>query len=203
MIVAMVSARWLEMAQRLFPRVQKRDGLPEGDLKTAEKRLGRSLPAALREMYRTAGRRHDLHEAWDRLVAPKNLIMVNKALVFYEEHDRTSAWAIRASDLDQDDPPVVGARNEPPYPWELDHDTTSGFFLTELLWTHVRSEPSVHLDHEPDLSGFEEIALEGCHRDMGGCWAKDGVVVMARDGAFYAGGTSEDELRTALSLPAR
>jgi hypothetical protein len=199
--------RWLEMAERLFPRIGKRDGLPEGDLKAAEKRLGFALPAGLRAMYGKAGRRHDLHEAWDRLVSPKNLIMVNKALVFYEEHDRTAAWAIRASDLAAPDPPVVSARNEPPFKWEADHDTLDEFFFTELLWTHVRSEPSVVLEQRPDLGGWDEIDLTGCHWDIRGCYAKGGVVVMERGDAshetVYAGATSEDDLRTVLSLPAR
>lgn len=136
-----VNERWLDMAQRLFPPIGKRDGLPEGELKAAESRLGFALPAELRTMYRTAGRRRDLHEAWDRLVPPKNLLTVNHVLVIYEEHDRLAAWGIRHADLAADDPPIVRAKNEPPFAWKRDHDTLGGFFFTELLWTHVRSDP--------------------------------------------------------------
>ena len=191
--------RWLEMAQRLFPRIQKRDGLPEGELKAAEKRLGFALPEVLRTMYRTAGRRHDLHEAWDRLVSPKNLIIVNKALVFYEEHDRGAAWAIRRSDVDKPDPPVVTARNEPPFDWAPDHDALSEFFVTELLWTHVRSEPCAVLDAKPSVAGLEDIELVGCHWDTEGCFGKDGVVVMVRGGKAYVGATSPEELERVVA----
>jgi hypothetical protein len=185
---------YAEMAQRLFPRLQKRDGIPEGELKTAEARVKFALPSELRAMYRLAGRRHDIHAAHDRLILPKSLVCVNKALVFYEEHDRAAAWAVRVSDMAKDDPPVVTAKNEPPYTWELDHDALSQFFFTELLWTHVRSEPCAVLAAKPRLDGFEEIPLPGCHWNVDGCFARDGVVVMVRADQVYAGATSEDDL---------
>ena len=36
-----------------------------------------------------------------------------------------AAWAIRQVDLGKEDPPVVRAKNEPPFAWELDHDALS------------------------------------------------------------------------------
>ena len=189
-----MSERWLDMAQRLFPHLQKRDGLPEGELKAAEKRLGFPLPEALRTMYRTAGRRTDLHETWDRLVAPKNLIVVKEALVFYEEHDRTAAWAIRRGDIDQADPPVVMAPNAPPFVWSPDHDSLSAFFLTELLWTHVHCEPCALLETTPSTDGFDEIELPGCHWGIDGCYGHEGLVMMVRGGKTYVGATSPEAL---------
>lgn len=195
--VRLVNERWLEMAQRLFPPIGKRDGLPEGELKASEARLGYALPSALRSMYRTAGRRHDLHDAWDRLIPPKNLRTVNHALVFYEEHDRLAAWGIRHDDLTTEDPPVLRASNEPPFDWVADHDTVSAFFFTELLWTHARSQPCIELEHRPAVEGLEAIDLPGCHWDLGGCWRHGGLIVIEREGRFYVGATSEEELAKA------
>jgi hypothetical protein len=197
---------YLEMAQRLFPRLGKRDGDPEGELKAAEKRLGFALPGELRAMYRLAGRRHDLHGAHDRLVLPKKLIMVNTALVFYEENARVAAWAIRVSDIELPDPPVVTANNEPPYAWKPDHDAVSQFFLTELLWTHANTDPCCVLDSSPALvsrvrAQCEEIPLEGCHWNVLGCFGKGGVIVIVRGasedhGEVHIGATADDELES-------
>jgi hypothetical protein len=196
--------RYLEMVERLFPKIQKRDGNSESELKAAEKRLGFSLPAELRAMYRLAGRRRDLHGAHDRLALPGNLMTVNKALVFYEASDRTAAWAIRRSDVALDDPPVVTAHNEPPFAWSTDHDSVSAFFFTELLWQHVNTDPHAELDASAGLLGrvrerFEAIPLPGCHWDVLGCWGRGGTVVMQRgasdEGAkLFVGATSDEEL---------
>ncbi len=196
--------RYLEMAERLFPRIQKRDGNSESELKAAEKRLGFALPTELRAMYRLAGRRRDLHGAHDRLALPSNLITVNKALVFYEASDRTAAWAIRRSDIALDDPPVVTAHNEPPFAWSIDHDTLSAFFFTELLWQHVNADPHAELDAKADLLArirerFEEIPLPGCHWDVLGCWGLAGTIVMERgssesDAKLFVGATSDEDL---------
>ncbi len=200
----MTATRWLEMTERLFPKLQKRDGNSESELKTAEKRLGFTLPAELRAMYRLAGRRRDLHAAHDRLVSPNNLITVNKALVFYEEAERASAWAIPRKDVEQDDPPVVTAHNQPPFAWAPDHDALSEFFFTELLWQHVNVDPHVVLDGSPEYiarvrAKYEEVPLPGCHWDILGCWRSEGAVVMVRGASetackVYVGATSDEEL---------
>ncbi len=195
--------RYLELVNRLFPKLKKRDGDPEGELKDAEKRLGLTLPAALREMYRLAGRRHDLHAAHDRLVLPKNLIKVHGALVFYEEHERLSAWGIPLTEIELEDPPVVSARNEPPFEWKRDHDKVSQFFVTELLWTHVNTEPHQTLDATPEMLAhvrerLEEIPLEGCHWGID-CYGKGGTVAIVRGDQILIGATSHDELDAFLA----
>jgi hypothetical protein len=188
------------MAARLFPRIVKKDGIPESELKTAEKKLGHALPAALRAMYRLSGRRRDLHTAYDRLRATNNLVVMEGALVFYEKNDNTAAWGIRHADLAADDPPVVSAANEPPFSWVLDHDTVSGFFFTELLWQHVNTDPCI-VSERPDsmsLEGFEKIELDGCHWDIGAIWVRGGVAVLSREGKLYAGGSDREEFEKAV-----
>lgn len=196
----MSQERWLAMAARLFPRIVKKDGLPESELKTAEKKIGHPLPAALRNMIRLSGRRRDLHLAHDRLRPPSSLVMQAGALVFYEKQDNSGACGIKKEDLEQDDRPVYYASNEPPFSWTLDHDTVSGFFLTELLWAHVNTEPHVAAERPDGMSvdGFEQIELEGCHWDIGAIWVKGGVVVLTRGDKLYAGGSDREEFEKTI-----
>lgn len=196
----MSSERWLAMAARLFPRIVKKDGLPESEMKNAEKKLGHALPGALRAIYRLSGRRRDLHAAHDRLRQPNMLIVQEGALVFYEKNDNTSAWGILTANLDAEDPPVVCAANEPPFSWKPDHDTVSGFLFTELLWAHVNTEPCVVSERPESMSleSFEQIELDGCHWDIGGIWVRGGVVVLSREGKLHAGGAEREEFEKAV-----
>lgn len=196
----MSSERWLAMAARLFPRIVKKDGVPESELKTAEKKLGHPIPAALRAIYRLSGRRRDLHAAHDRLRPPNMLIVQEGALVFYEKSDNTAAWGIQTANLAAEDPPVVYAVNEPPFVWKPDHDTVSGFLFTELLWAHVNTEPNIVSERPESMSldTFEQIELDGCHWDIGGIWVRNGVVVMSRDGKLHAGGSDREEFEKAV-----
>lgn len=204
----MDTSRYFTLAERLFGKLLKRDGVLASEVKSAEKRLRSPLPATLAEMYRKAGRRADLHAAHDRLVAPNLLVLVNGALVFYQEHSQTLAWGIAREHLEDDDPPVVRAKNEPPFTWEPDHDTLSGFFLTELLWQHVHSDPcrSVQADEKLVLSitqAHPAIELTGCHWDVRGVWGTDGLVFFARGTKvpfeLRVGAASQEEMDAAVA----
>lgn len=203
----MNSSRYFALAERLFGKLIKRDGVLASEVKSAEKRLRTSLPATLSEMYRKAGRRTDLHGAHDRLVAPNLLVVVNGALVFYQEHSQTLAWGIPKSELVKDDPPVVCAKNEPPFAWEPDHDALSGFFVTELLWQHVHSDPRRSLPADETLlsdiaKSHPPIELSGCHWDVRGVWGTDGLVFFARGTKapyeLHVGAASQEEMDTAV-----
>ncbi|MFJ5194680.1 SMI1/KNR4 family protein [Streptomyces sp. NPDC088394] len=85
------------------------DGYAPADLDAAQARLGLPLPAALRDAYQLLGRRPDLTDNQDCLLAPKDLYLDadRGVLVFRVENQSCAYWGIRATDLDQDDPPVV------------------------------------------------------------------------------------------------
>ncbi|MFF1349668.1 SMI1/KNR4 family protein [Streptomyces sp. NPDC058322] len=85
------------------------DGYAPADLDAAQARLGLPLPAALRDGYQLLGRRPDLTDNQDSLLAPKDLYLDadRGVLVFRVENQSCAYWGIRATDLDQDDPPVV------------------------------------------------------------------------------------------------
>lgn len=203
----MDSSRYFALAEQLFPKILKRDGLLASEVKAAEKRLRARLPPPLAEMYRKVGKRSDLHAAHDRLLAPNLLMIVHGVLVFYQEHSQLLAWGIATEDLELDDPPVKRAKNEPPFVWEDDHDTLTGFFLTELLWQHVHSDPCRTAKADDALLSsiaerFPSIELEGCHWDVHGVWGSEGTVFLARGTAapfdLHVGAASQEEMEAAV-----
>ncbi len=195
----MADSRWVTTAERFFPKLLKRDRVLVSEVRAAERRLRVSLPAGLTAMYRLAGRRSDLHGSCDRLLPLNRVIQVNRALVFYEEHQQRAAWAIPVERLGEEDPPVVRALNQPPYRWEPDHDSLSGFFFTELVWQIVHAEPYARGRFDADIARairgeLEPVALSGCHWDIAGVWADEGALLLARGDELYAGGASAEEL---------
>ncbi|MEO3975064.1 SMI1/KNR4 family protein [Streptomyces sp. CAU 1734] len=84
------------------------DGWAESDLAAAEERLGVALPAALREAYLLFGRRSDLTDHQDILLAPAELYVdrAKEALVFRHENQGAASWGLLLGDLREDDPPV-------------------------------------------------------------------------------------------------
>ncbi|MEL5960888.1 SMI1/KNR4 family protein [Streptomyces sp. CLV115] len=85
------------------------DGCTPAELDAAQARLGLPLPAALREAHQLLGRRPDLTDNQDSLLAPQDIYLDadRGVLVFRVENQSCAYWGIRVTDLDQDDPPVV------------------------------------------------------------------------------------------------
>ncbi|MFF8713674.1 SMI1/KNR4 family protein [Streptomyces sp. NPDC015184] len=85
------------------------DGRTTAELDAARTRLGLPLPAALCEAYQLLGKRSDLTDNQDTLLAPRDLCLDEDrgVLVFRVENQSCAYWGIRVTDLDQDDPPVV------------------------------------------------------------------------------------------------
>ncbi|WP_256260272.1 SMI1/KNR4 family protein [Streptomyces atratus] len=85
------------------------DGYAPADLDAAQARLGLPLPTALREAHQLLGRRKDLTDNQDTLLAPQDLYLDEDrgVLVFRVENQSCAYWGIRVTDLDQEDPPVV------------------------------------------------------------------------------------------------
>ncbi|MFE6665979.1 SMI1/KNR4 family protein [Streptomyces sp. NPDC057697] len=85
------------------------DGHTPAELDAAQARLGLPLPAALRDAHQLLGRRPDLTDNQDTLLAPRDLYLDadRGVLVFRVENQSCAYWGIRVADLDQEDPPVV------------------------------------------------------------------------------------------------
>lgn len=93
----------IEALEVVFGRFRSEDAIEEAELRAAESRLGIKLPHALRALYARTGR-HPLHSAVDRLVLLSELEIVDGFLVFYEESQDVTAWAVER--FHEADPPV-------------------------------------------------------------------------------------------------
>lgn len=77
------------------------DGWDPAVVDAAERRLGLTLPAALREAYQLFGRRDDLTSNQDRLLPPDELYVWDGALVYREENQGCAHWGIPLADFDE------------------------------------------------------------------------------------------------------
>jgi hypothetical protein len=81
------------------------DGVPEDELRAAEKRLGVPLPAAMREAYARLGQRVEIVSAFDQLVSPRRLRRKDGRVVLWHLDD-ANEWFVRERDLGLPDPPL-------------------------------------------------------------------------------------------------
>ncbi len=88
--------------------LQEGDGYSAEELDAAEHRLGLTLPLALREWCRLAGRRMDIMAMQNFLDSPGELEIMdeNGLLVFYCENQQVVEWGVQEADLDLVEPPV-------------------------------------------------------------------------------------------------
>ena len=131
-IPASRSDRWSvlrEVAAQWYPPLQPADGVPFGELEIAERRLGHSLPAALREWYSLAGRRTDIWSRQDHVLSPVDFRINGDHLVFVVENQGVVEWGIRRDEMGGDDPPVYVSSVDDPNVWLKENDSLSAFVL--------------------------------------------------------------------------
>jgi hypothetical protein len=85
------------------------DGWDDTELLAAETRLGFSLPMSMRMAYGLMGKRRDLTDGMDRLLAPHQLEIdeTRQMLVFRWECQRVVEWGVPLSAVAESDPPVA------------------------------------------------------------------------------------------------
>ena len=109
----------------------------KASLVATEKRIGTRLPKVLRDYYLLAGRDGRLNQAHNHLLQLEDLLVEEKALVFYVENQAEVLWAILDRDLGMTDPPVYRAENsdeDQDLEWQLDHRFLSDFLITMACW---------------------------------------------------------------------
>jgi SMI1 / KNR4 family (SUKH-1) len=75
-----------------------RDGCSEATIKLVEKRLGFTLPNALREFYLCVGKNSAFSQAFSRFVSPQALEIDNNKVVFLAENQEVCLWAFDTQD---------------------------------------------------------------------------------------------------------
>lgn len=136
----------------LFRPWQYGDGYEEEDIAAAEARCGVRLPVTLRSFYRTWGRRRDLTQMNEVLLAPEQWVLQSNALIFCVENQSCAYWALPLGSLMEADPPVVEAESgRERSVWEVDHGLEwstccrrVSSFLDALTYLHAFSGGAVH-----------------------------------------------------------
>lgn len=130
---------WRALYRRTFASVFRKptpkDGYSLIALKKAEARLGIRLPRALRDYYLLIGR-HRLNQAHNRLLAPTELLVGSRHLVFLEENQGVVSWGV-AADTNDDDPAVLQAQDAASGPWFTEKARCSQFMCAMFCWQAV------------------------------------------------------------------
>jgi len=128
------STRYRETFERLGFSLAPHHATTDDDLAVAEKRLRITVPASLKEYYRTAGREVALNAAHNRLLPPDEWDVSDQKLVFLEENQGVVVWSVDVS-AHADDPPVFqGTPDLAEYP---EHPLLSQFLQAMLHWQAV------------------------------------------------------------------
>ena len=120
------------LVARLMPPLAPGDGVPESEIAAAEARLGMNLPTLLQEFYALAGKREDINHSFEHLVSVEELELEGGMLVFYEENQDVTFWAVKSDDTAAD-PAVFRAFNEENLDWEPDSELLSEFLVAMLV----------------------------------------------------------------------
>jgi hypothetical protein len=164
---------WSEQSSHirtLYRPWQPGDGYEEDIITAAESQLRVHLPTLLRAFYRAWGRRQDLTQIRDCLLAPDELVIQTDALIFGVENQATYYWAVRREFLEQFNPPVVFAaakagrsvwEMQPRLTWRSSHAHLSDF-LDDLTYENALSGGAIH-GGSSDLfrpNGNQQVWLE-------------------------------------------
>lgn len=131
------STLYEQTISRLLRPMRAEDGCTEGEIFKAEEKVGVQFPALLRSFYLRSGRLNVIHEAQDRLVAPDQLQIVNKVLLFYEENQCVVFWGVQLRHCNMEDPPVVQAENRDKITWQPFQKRLSDFLIMMVYWQSV------------------------------------------------------------------
>ncbi len=146
---------WSEQSphiRTLYAPWQSGNGYEESVILAEEARLGVRLPDPLRIFYQAWGRRKDLTQTNQSLLAPDELVGRPDALIFCVENQACSYWAIKREDLEKANPPVVMAyalrdwemsASSSPLIWTPSHTHISDF-LDTLTYHHAFCGGAIH-----------------------------------------------------------
>ena len=111
-----------------------------GQIDAAEKRLGLSLPEALKDYYLVAGGYRDLMDRDFHLLSPEKLRLEGDYLVFCEEHQGTAVWGIHRNNLLTLPNPRVEGKASNAQKWFSESSKLSAFLLALGAWQALLSQ---------------------------------------------------------------
>lgn len=122
--------------------IGREDATPAARLDASEKRIGRRLPSAVRELYLLAGEAQELREH-NRLVEPEDLEIDDGYLVFMHENQDVVQWGIRVP-FAGDDPEVWQCVNGDVPDWFSEDVPFSKFIVRNLAFQRGVDLPYDH-----------------------------------------------------------
>jgi hypothetical protein len=148
--------RWVlldEILDAWLPESPTASGIDAAELDAAERRLGLSLPPALREWYARHGARSDIWSLQDKLWVPAEIRVEDGVLTFAIENQGVVRWGIRLDDLLDEDPVVVVSDPSGKGGWLVESESTSGFALQFAL---LNAKWSGAVRHRANGQGTDE-----------------------------------------------
>lgn len=115
------------------------DGMRESEIEGAL--VGKSIPAAMRAYYSIAGK-HWINTNHNHLRELSALETVGDYTIFMDENQLVAQWAIRNSDLNQEDPTIYqGQQTGSTYEWNPEKYTFSKFMIAMWRWILTGEDP--------------------------------------------------------------
>jgi hypothetical protein len=108
------------------------------ELARAEKRLGTSVPTALRDYCLVAGRERRLNTCYHRLLSPAEWWVDQRRLIFMQENQSVLWWGVSTRGHETNDPSVWQGINDEPITWLRESRHLSEFLASILCYQAVR-----------------------------------------------------------------
>lgn len=134
-------AEWYneQFRETLHEPLQPSDGMRESEI--TEALVGKSIPAAMRDYYSVAGK-HWINTNHNHLRELSQLETVGNYTIFMDENQVVAQWAIRNSDLNQEDPTIYqGQQSGSTYEWNSEKYTFSTFMIAMWRWILTGEDP--------------------------------------------------------------
>jgi cell wall assembly regulator SMI1 len=114
-----------ELVQQLLQRkLERSDGISAAEIDRHERKLGFSLPKAVRDYYQAAGKLNELNKAHNRLLDLDQIATDGDYVVFMEENQQVVHWGFKQSDANPD-----------PEVWQRVNSETPGWYSEEMTFS--------------------------------------------------------------------
>jgi hypothetical protein len=177
--------------------------IPDRTIAAAEKRLGVTLPAALGDYYRLAGKHKLVSDGMNHLRKPSKLQLSDGVLVFMDENQDVFSAGVLAADLGKDDPPV-SERNRGEREWRLAATRLSRYLLVTFCWQACNAlHASASAEISPDQFARMKKGMRWANfgvdpkADTVGLWGERVAGVVFTDAReLYVASHSDEELES-------